>query len=965
MARAWVARRVMIRNHGKHAKFLLAFFSIAFFGCVAVDQSGRKSTSLGLITTPSNYYSTPKGRYLGEKYNEKLSRLVDQIVRNPTTAKLQFANNISSVGGIGFFTHSAAKTPDERYLEVILGAPEVFDAEGEFSSKVNRLFSLYGTELLSILSSDAEIFNEKEVAGYGLNFSWRNTANAQGGPRVTLERAIIYLPKDKVREFLRQAVTPNALLGGAVIFAMGESGPTKLVSFRPQEPKPDFRPPIQEQTLAGDRTAPRVESQPPATAPLSPPTLRAAEPEESSERVARETPPAKQAVPVAAMPSPSEKKTEVGVGAEGDKDSRPASPPAVARLPESAISPRGEIQERVSPRENPVGSVARAPSDEKRVESIPLVPEAEVKPSDNPSAPAPVAQALREEQPPNIQPNEQALKEKTPGPALSRPPPDMKAEPQVTVPKVQMEAPVIVAPARTPTLPVKTNEPAKKKAEESSVPEKIARVPSVAPPAVPKMEAPSSLPKSELKAEPPPAPVKSAVEKADAPPRTELSPAPKKTEESPAVVSGSSMKSESGSMIAKFEAQSSAPPVAARPIGEARELTPAPVRDVKPQSPVPAEQKARETATKLPPAQKASEPASESAPKAERKAPESPPMAAVPEQKATPQKAIAEKSQEQLALIEKPSLPSTPKIETKPMLASRPPPPENKTETVPPPTTPKIDVEPAVAIPPRPAEPKTGSMPSAAMPQIESKPSVSVPPSPESVESPRREKSAPEQGEQLALKRKPAVVVPERKAVLPKPAVRSLGGYIVQLSFADKDSAQREAAKLEREGFVISLTAAGSGSLRLRVGNFSTHDDAARQLKKLQAEGLRGIVLSLPEDYRPEIRPSSVEEAREKVAKTPATSLVIPPASSPIEAPIKLTGPYVIQLSFAESNQARDWAQQLAQQGHSVAMSSAAGGREVRLRVGNFSTRDEASQELRKLRSRGASGLVLRVSTGN
>jgi hypothetical protein len=69
-----------------------------------MEENPRKNVQLGLITTPPTYYTTPKARYLGEKYRANLDRLLERIVRNPKTASLQFANNIASVGGIGFFT---------------------------------------------------------------------------------------------------------------------------------------------------------------------------------------------------------------------------------------------------------------------------------------------------------------------------------------------------------------------------------------------------------------------------------------------------------------------------------------------------------------------------------------------------------------------------------------------------------------------------------------------------------------------------------------------------------------------------------------------------------------------------------------------------------------------------------------------------------------------------------------------
>jgi len=207
---------------------------LAVLGCNLVDDPPRKSSLSGLIVTPPSYYSTPKGRFLGAKYRENLDRLVESIVRNPTTSKLQFANNIASVGGIGFYSHGAAKTPDERYLEVILGAPEVFESKGDYSAKVDRIISLYGRELLGILAGDPAIEQETEVSGYGLNFSWRNVGSKESASGVFLERTVVYFPKEKVRAFLRQQIKQNDLLGDSTIFAAEQDGPMNLVSYRAQ-----------------------------------------------------------------------------------------------------------------------------------------------------------------------------------------------------------------------------------------------------------------------------------------------------------------------------------------------------------------------------------------------------------------------------------------------------------------------------------------------------------------------------------------------------------------------------------------------------------------------------------------------------------------------------------------------------------------------------------------------------------
>jgi DedD protein len=206
--------------------------ALAVLGCNMVDDPPKKSSMSGLIVTPASYYSTSKGRFLGAKYRENLDRLVERIVRNPTTAKLQFANNIASVGGIGFFSHGVTKTPDERYLEVILGAPEVFESKGDYSAKVDNIFSLYGRELLGVLAGDLAIDKELEVSGYGLNFSWRNVGAKEGASGVFLERTVVYFPKEKIRAFLRQQINQNDLLGDATIFAAEQDGPMNLVSYQ-------------------------------------------------------------------------------------------------------------------------------------------------------------------------------------------------------------------------------------------------------------------------------------------------------------------------------------------------------------------------------------------------------------------------------------------------------------------------------------------------------------------------------------------------------------------------------------------------------------------------------------------------------------------------------------------------------------------------------------------------------------
>ena len=250
----------MIAN--RFPKAWILAFGLAVLGCNLVGDPPRKSSMSGLIVTPPSYYSTPKGRLLGAKYRENLDRLVESIVRNSTTAKLQFANNIASVGGIGFFSHGATKTPDERYLEVILGAPEVFEYKGNYSAKVDHIFSLYGRDLLGILAGDPGIEQETEVSGYGLNFSWRNVGSKESASGVFLERTVVYFPKEKVWAFLRQQINPNDLLGDSTIFAAEQDGPMNLVSYQAQGTISTARSSAEQPAIAEPKLAAAVSPQP-------------------------------------------------------------------------------------------------------------------------------------------------------------------------------------------------------------------------------------------------------------------------------------------------------------------------------------------------------------------------------------------------------------------------------------------------------------------------------------------------------------------------------------------------------------------------------------------------------------------------------------------------------------------------------------------------------------------------------
>ena len=443
-------------NASPICKRLLLAITIFVVGCGLVDQSAtKKPSNSGLIATPVTYYSTSRARYLGAKYKENLDRLVERIVRNTKTANLQFANNIASVGGIGFFTHSATKTADERYLEVVLAAPETFETKGAHSDKVNRLFNLYGADLLTILSSDNDIFQDKELTGYGLNLSWRNVIADPAGNRVTLERAIVYLSKEKTRSFLRREINQNGLLADATIFAVEEDGPLNLISYREPEVRQEFRSAIREDDIS-PATAATKPGQSPITVKTDSPDQGKKDALPVREPVAKVAPP-KTPLVVAQKPrplplvAPAIPETPVKPAPPAPVIAAPVEAPAVEAVPaefaklaasEPVTIPEPETNE-VTPVVKPIAKSpepARAGSDASKPVIAPKIP---------PRAPVEVAQPKVAATPPRAEPEAP--------PAIQSMPVEIVTSAQVvSAPK---PSPLALKPLLAPP-PVATNTPA-------------------------------------------------------------------------------------------------------------------------------------------------------------------------------------------------------------------------------------------------------------------------------------------------------------------------------------------------------------------------------------------------------------------------------------------------------------------------------------------------------------------------
>ena len=784
-----------------------------FVGCTTLDSGGaKKAAPIGLISTPVSYYSTAKAKYLGTKYKENLDRIIEQIVQNPKTAPLQFANNISSVGGIGFFTHSATKTADERYLEVVLATPETFDTKGEYSEKVHRLFSMYGFDLLRILNGDGELYEDRELSGYGLNLAWRNVVADANGRRVMLARAIIYLPKDKVRNYLRSEIKQNDLLADGIIFGEEEDKPLTLVSYRPQSLQPDFRPAIREDNLTVT-----AESQPSQTGLSTNEKMAAAE---------ADGPDLVYPVPPGAVAS-IKQETDVALEAWKDSENTVPGAPLPAAGSEETPNSTGPITARPSERlqsnrptaELNAGIKPSVPNTaDKKTESKPTtkspakVPDIAVEPqavatAGKPSVlPKPIAKTAidpAQDRRADVEPTDVAKTTKASPSDAS-----ITALPAITEINSQRQTPKPIGELKD-----KTAEPLRAlPAEVTSVPHieesKTNPLPQLTVPNQSQRQANAREAKTLVK------PIEQLAPKEKSEPTrneiaTSKAPEPKPTTEVIARVP-----ERAAPQMPKVEGEPNTPPaktaVVQKNLGEtAREI----VSDT--------------------PAKVSSDKVSNEAIAGEKKA------LPVASTKATvPTPAVPEK------------IASAPSVQSERQGIDPNPQPLQEPIAWPP----GVELAQKPAVEPVVNERKQVERFGATKTATSAKP-IQPAPSPESksaassigaAESPT-EKRPPEQ---LALLKKPADVIVETK-----PAVRAakpLEGFVIQIAFNDKDQAQRWAETMERRGYAVSITEAGTeGALRVRLGNFAVRDEAERQLRTFKQEGMNGIIINLPQGFRP------------------------------------------------------------------------------------------------------------------
>ena len=223
---------------GLRQRTLLLLVLLFANGCTTRPLPQPSSATVRTTTMPPShytaYYSSQKARALGETYADNLDHLLNQLTQS-SIGKLQSTNAVVALS-LGFFTHSASQPADERYLEAIIGMPDILEEEKDFTTQIRQLFSQYGAEVLSTLARDEVIVRDPKIAGYGLHFAWRNLRKTPSGPHLTMREAVMYLSKNQTQQFLSQQITQEMLLQHATLFSRQGERPAEPMQYNVSTP---------------------------------------------------------------------------------------------------------------------------------------------------------------------------------------------------------------------------------------------------------------------------------------------------------------------------------------------------------------------------------------------------------------------------------------------------------------------------------------------------------------------------------------------------------------------------------------------------------------------------------------------------------------------------------------------------------------------------------------------------------
>jgi cell division protein FtsN len=86
--------------------------------------------------------------------------------------------------------------------------------------------------------------------------------------------------------------------------------------------------------------------------------------------------------------------------------------------------------------------------------------------------------------------------------------------------------------------------------------------------------------------------------------------------------------------------------------------------------------------------------------------------------------------------------------------------------------------------------------------------------------------------------------------------------------------------------------------------------------------------------------------------------------TKPITRTVKPLEGFVIQIAFNDKYQAQHWAESMERRGYAVSVTETGAEGALRVRLGNFSVRDDAERQLRSFKQEGMNGIIINLPQG-
>jgi cell division protein FtsN len=195
-----------------------------------------------------------------------------------------------------------------------------------------------------------------------------------------------------------------------------------------------------------------------------------------------------------------------------------------------------------------------------------------------------------------------------------------------------------------------------------------------------------------------------------------------------------------------------------------------------------------------------------------------------------------------------------------------------------------------------------------------------------------------------------------------------------------RDLARSEVKKIPQKSMVAKPEEGAGESKKKDVGPIASQPakaqvrastdaagDPERDIKKSASIRKTDLAPAKPDlkaslGFTPERSSESVsdKEAAERIALT-SRAVEIKPTNTKTSGPPKALEGFIIQLAFTDRVDARRWAETMERRGYAVSVTEAGGNESFRVRVGNFTFRDEADRELLSLKQSGLVGIVINL----